>query len=161
MTFYWFFLVFTIPRGWEHGIIIRQPSSPLNLFPQGGAGGCYELGLPCPPPLLTRGRWWGTGDNPGKTTNLYLSYILSSRFPGLCILNLCPHLSGASCLFSPLHLVLPVHWQSYTKNLAHLDHKEHPSLTILVLYKPKIYHKTYLSLHGPNNRLFILLNCLV
>ncbi len=39
-----------------------------------------------------------------RMTILYLSYVLSSSFPGFCIPNLfSPHLFGASCLPSPLH----------------------------------------------------------
>ncbi len=55
--------------------------------------------------------------------------------------------------FPFLHGVLiPLH--SNTKIFAlYLDHKEHPSLTIIVLYKPKNLPKgRILSLHGPNNR---------
>jgi hypothetical protein len=129
-----FFLVSAyLGDGNRTGDNLRIILLPLHLFAHGGAGECGWLD-PSRSSVLANVRVGaGNKGQPLQTTILYLSYVLSSMFPGLCIPNLfSPYLLGVSCFFSsPLHWVQSVPWQSYTKKaLPSLDHKEHPSLTI-------------------------------
>jgi hypothetical protein len=68
-----FFRVSAKPRGWELGIILLQPSFPLYLFMQDGAGEFGWMGSPSSSVLANT--WAGDKGQPLQMTSLP-SFIL-------------------------------------------------------------------------------------
>ncbi len=91
-------------QGWERGIIWHQPPLP-RLLAQGGGGERDWLGPPLSSILANSQAGAGDKGQSLQTTNLHISYVLSSMFPGHCIPNLfSPNLPGASYLPFPATL---------------------------------------------------------
>ncbi len=86
-----FLPVSTTPRAWEWGITLSQLPSPLHLFMWDGAGEWDWMGPPLSSVLANKWAGMRNKGQPLLMTKLYLSYILSSMFPGLCVPNFISH----------------------------------------------------------------------
>jgi hypothetical protein len=91
---------------------------------------------------------------PVQMTNLHLSSVLSSMFPGLCIQTCSvlihlghPALPSLILTLSPISTSTVLHVKLCP---IYVDHKEHGSLIIIVLHKPKTYLKVESSPFPPN-----------